>query len=224
MLLGGNGLVCWAEQWVPSGLAALLIASVPLWMALFEGLLGGARPRPQVLVGLLLGFLGVALLVGDGASAGGDGRVLAGAAGLVAAAALWAAGSLLSRRVALPPSPILATGMEMIAGGAALLLVGSVVGEWGRLDPGAVSLRSALSFVYLAVAGSIVAFTAYVWLLRVSTPSKAATYAYVNPVVAVLLGWAFAGERLDARILVGAAVILGAVVLITTSRPPTPRD
>ncbi len=219
LLLGGNGGVVWAEQHVPSGLTALLIGTVPLWMALLDWLRpGGAKPPKGVIVGLTLGFLGMAILVGPVELAGGDHVDLVGAAVLIFASLSWATGSLYSRRAQLPASPLLATGMEMLAGGALLLIASLLAGEWTRLVPSALSLRSWLALGYLIAFGALIGFTAYIWLLRVTTPAHASTYAYVNPVVAIFLGWAFAGEPLTARTLLAAAVIVAAVVIITTYR------
>ena len=227
LLLGGNGGVVQAEQLVPSGLTALLIATVPLWMALLEWLRGGVRPRAGVAIGLAVGFGGIALLVSPGEIAGGEHINPIGATVLVLASLSWAIGSLYSRKAKLPDSPFLATAMEMLAGGALLLVAGSLTGEWARLELSEVSLRSILSFVYLIFFGSLVGFTAYIWLLRVSTPARVSTYAYVNPVVAVMLGAALAGEPLTPRTLLAAAVILGAVLLITTygsAKIPKPKE
>ena len=219
LLLVGNGGVVWAEQRVPSGLTALLVGMVPLWMALLEWLRpGGAKPLNGVIVGLTLGFLGMALLIGPVELAGGDHVDLVGAAVLIFASLSWATGSLYSRRAQLPASPLLATGMEMLAGGALLLIASLLAGEWMRFDASALSLRSWLALGYLIVFGALIGFTAYIWLLRVSTPAHVSTYAYVNPVVAIFLGWAFANEPLTARTLLAAAVIVAAVVIITTYR------
>lgn len=219
LLLGGNGGVVWAEQVIPSGVAALLVATVPLWMVLLDWARPGGRgPSATVVVGLLVGFGGLVLLVGPADLVGGD-RVDPVGAGVVLFASLaWAAGSIYSRSAALPASPFLATGMEMIAGGALLVVAGLARGEWAAFDPSGVSAASAAAFAYLVVFGSLIGFTSYIWLLGVSTPSRVATYAYVNPVVAVLLGWALAGEPLTARVAGAAAVIVAAVVLITRER------
>ena len=218
MLLGGNGLVTWAERRVPSGLAALIVASVPIWMAVFEGIEKRARPRGAVIGGLLLGLAGIALLVAPGRFAG-DGHVdPLGAAALVTAALCWSAGSLYARRAALPPSILTATAMEMIAGGAWLWTAGLLFGEGSRLDLAAVSARSAISLGYLVVFGSLIGFSAYVWLLHATTPARVSTYAYVNPIVAVILGAIIAGEVLTPRILVAGSVILAAVALIVVAR------
>ncbi len=219
LLLGGNGAVVWAEQRVPSGVTALLVALVPLWMVLLEWRgRGGARPDAGTVAGLALGLGGLLLLVGPEQVLGGGHIDHAGAVVLALGTLSWAAGSLYSRHAHLPAAPMLATAMEMLCGGALLLVAAGVRGEFAQADLGAISLRSALSFAYLVVFGSLVAFTAYIWLLRATTPARASTYAYVNPVVAMLLGWALAGEPLSPRTLLAAAVIVTAVVLITWSR------
>jgi drug/metabolite transporter (DMT)-like permease len=218
LLLGGNGGVVWAEQRVASGLTALLVATVPLWMVLLEWRGGGARPTGRVWAGIVVGFAGLGILVGPAELLGGGAADPAGAAVLVLASILWAAGSVYSRRAPLPESPLLGTGMEMLAGGALLLAAGTLAGEWGRVELAAVSARSALALLYLILFGSLVGFTAYVWLLRHVEVAKVSTYAYVNPVVAVLLGWALAGEALTARTGAAAAVIVAAVAVITGAR------
>ncbi|MFN2564559.1 MAG: EamA family transporter [Gemmatimonadaceae bacterium] len=215
LLLGGNGAVVWAEQRVASGVTALLVATVPVWMVLLDWLRpGGVRPRAGVFAGLALGLVGLALLVGRGALGGGGAEPL-GAAVLVVGSILWATGSLYVRHNPRPSSALVTNAVQMLAGGAALLLAGTLAGELARLDLSAASTRSLLSLLYLIVAGSLIGFTAYTYLLQVSTPAKVSTYAYVNPIVAVLLGWAFAGEEITARTLVAAAVILAGVAIIT---------
>jgi len=225
LLLGGNGLVTWAEQWVPSGLAALLVASVPLWMGVMNWMIEpSARPRARGIAGLFLGFAGVGILVDPRGDLGADPQLLVGALAIVVASSLWAGGSLYSRRAELPDDPLLSTGLQMLAGAVSLAVVGTIAGEWARLDPAAISTKSALALLYLIVFGSIVAFTAYVWLLRATTPAKVSTYAYVNPVVAVLLGWGLAAEPFTARTLVAAAIIVASVVMITTEVSPRTRS
>jgi drug/metabolite transporter (DMT)-like permease len=217
LLLGGNGLVSWAEQWVPSGLTALLVATTPLWMGTLSGMVEPAgRPGRWGKAGVVLGFLGVAVLVGPRSELTANAPTLLGAFGVVAAAFLWAAGSLLSRRVELPKDAFLSTGMQMIAGAGGLLLVGTLGGEWPRVHVEAFTTRSLAAFAYLIVFGSILGFTAYVWLLKNVAPAKVATYAYVNPVVAVFLGWALGGETVSPRTLLAAAIIVVSVMMITS--------
>lgn len=222
MLLVGNGGVTWAEQWVESGTAALMVASVPLWMVLLDWARPGGRPpRPSVWAGILVGLLGVALLFGGPDM---DVRYTLGWVALLVASISWAAGSLYSRTAVLP-APLLATAMQMLAGGALLLVLGVATGELQALDPGTVTPRSVLALGYLIVAGSLIGYSAYVWLLRVTTPAVASTYAFVNPVVAVFLGWLLAAERITPRILLASVVIVGGVGLITAfrRRGPGPR-
>jgi drug/metabolite transporter (DMT)-like permease len=217
LLLGGNGGVVWAEQSVPSGLAALLVAMAPLWMAVLDWVRpGGVRPSNGVALGLGLGFAGVVLLVGPDELIGGGRVDPIGALVLILASLSWAAGSVYSRHGQRPTSPLLGTGMQMLSGGALLMLVGSAAGEWAGFDYRAVSLRSLASLGFLIAFGSLVGFTAYIWLLRVTTVARASTYAYVNPAVAVFLGWSLAGEALTLRTLLAAGVIVAAVVVITT--------
>lgn len=221
LLLGGNGLVSWAELRVASGPAALLVSTIPLFVVLLEWL--GPRPirvgPPSRLVGVgvLAGFAGIVLLIGPGDLLG-ERIDLVGAGALVFAALSWSVGSTISRRLPQPASPILGTAMQMLAGGALLLGVGAGLGEISRLDPATVSAESLFALGYLIVFGSLAAFTAYVYLLQSVAITKVATYAYVNPVVALILGWALAGEELSPRMLLASAVILGAVMLITTRR------
>jgi drug/metabolite transporter (DMT)-like permease len=216
LLLGGNGLVVWSEQRISSGMAALLVGTVPCFMVLVDWLRpGGLRPSGRVVAGLGLGLLGLVWLVGPDSVMGGGRADLLGAAALVFASFSWAVGSIYSRHAPMPASPFLGTAMQMLAASVALFALSAGLGEPWRFDASAVSLRSLLGLLYLVVFGSIVAFSAYIWLLRVSTPARVSTYAYVNPVVAVLLGAAFAGEALTTRMLVAAAVIVSGVALIT---------
>ena len=221
LLLGGNGAVVWAEQWVDSGLAALLIATVPFWMVLLDWLWGGGRrPSGWAWVGIGWGLFGIWLLVGGGGFGVLEGPALVGGAVILAGSVSWAVGSIHSRRAAVPAAPRMATAIQMLAGGALLTVAGAAAGEWTRWDPAATSARSVLSLAYLIVFGGMVGYSAYIWLLRVSTPGRVATYAYVNPVVALLLGWLLADEPLGPRTLLAAGVILSAVVLLNrVSRP-----
>lgn len=220
MLLGGNGGVTWGEQHLASGLAALLVAMVPIWMAALNWLRpNGVRPSREVIIGLVLGFAGVVLLVSqDGIAGGGSPMALVGALVIVVGTIGWAAGSLYSKEAPLPAQPLMGTAVEMLMGGVWLWLVAIPNGDWGQLDLAAISLRSGAAFAYLTLFGSLIAFSAYVFLLRATTPTRAATYAYVNPVVAVVLGWALAGEPLTPRTLIAAVIIIAGVVVTTTYR------
>jgi drug/metabolite transporter (DMT)-like permease len=214
LLLGGNASVAWAEQRVPSGLAAVLIAVAPIWMVGLEWARGAPRPKKHVIAGLLLGLVGVGLLVSARGSASSSVDPL-GAAILILASASWAWGSVISKTAALPESPFVATSMEMIAGGVLLLLTALAAGQLKGFDPRHVSLQAWLSWGYLVVFGSLVGFTAYIWLLGVTSIAKAGTYAYVNPIVAVLLGWAILHEPVTARMLLAAGIILAGVALVS---------
>lgn len=218
LLFVGNGGVCWAEQTVPSGLTALLVAMVALWLVVIEWLRpGGARPAARVITGLVMGFAGLALLVGP-ANLGGSGRINpVGTAVLVLASFSWACGSLYSKHGQMPDSPLLGAAMQCLAGGIVLWVVGLLVGEGKALHLTGVSLRSWLGLGYLIVFGSCLGFTAYIYLLKHSTPARVGTYAFINPVVALFLGWALAGEPLTLRTGIAAAVILTAVVVVITA-------
>jgi drug/metabolite transporter (DMT)-like permease len=219
LLLGGNGMVVLAERDVPTGLAALLIATEPLMIVLLDWARpGGARPGIRVALGLLLGLIGMVILIGPVGLAGGGHVAPLGAALLIFATISWAAGSLYAARGRSTASPTMSAGIQMLAGGALLSVAGLLRGEAGTLVFSDVSLRSGGALVYLIVFGSLIGFTSYSWLLRVASPSLVSTYAYVNPVVAVLLGWALAGEPLTLRTLLAAVVIVSAVVMITTNR------
>ena len=214
LFLGCHGLLAWAEQTVPSGVAALPLATIPVWLTLLDWASGGPRPGWRAGVGLALGLLGLVFLIGPGAR---HGAPLVPLLALVGSALGWAAGSILSRRLPRPPSLILASGMQLICGGVALAVVGLALGEAGRVDAGVLAPRAVLAFVYMVVAASLIGFTAYMWLLRVSTPARVGTYAFVNPVVALFVGWAFAGEGLDARTLLASLVIVAGVALVVAS-------
>ena len=215
LLAGGNGLVSWGEQWVPTGLAALLVGSVPLWFALWARLLNRERMGVQAVVGIAVGFAGVAILVRpDG---GGTARLI-GVLATLLAACLWGLGSAWSKRAALPQRPLVSTAVQMLGGGAVLLVMGIAGGELGRLDLGAITATSLLGLAYLIVFGSLLAFSAYTWLLQNARTSLTATYAYVNPVVAVLLGFVFLGETVTPQTVLGGAVILLAVALMASRR------
>jgi drug/metabolite transporter (DMT)-like permease len=219
LLLGGNGLVMFAEQSVPSGITALIIASVPLWFAVIDRIVFRRRLSWPAVLGLAIGFGGLALLVNPT-----GGRLdPAGVAALVVASISWAGGSLYARHATLPKRPLVGTGMEMLAGGVLLALVAVVRGEFARVDLASISIDSVLGLVYLIVFGSLVAFAAYVWLLRVTRTTLVSTYAYVNPVVAVFLGWAVLAEPITPLTLVAGAIIVVAVALIVSARPAKER-
>ena len=218
LLLLGNGGVVLAERTVPSGVVALLVAMVPLWMVLLEWLRpGGVRPSLRTVVGLVVGFAGMVLLVGP-SGLGGEPVDPLGAGLVLVGSLAWAAGSIYARGAALPKSALLATGMQMAWGGVWLTAAGLLAGEWRGLDPAEFTTRSLLAWGYLVVFGSLVGFTAYIWLLGATSAARVSTYAYVNPVVAVLLGWGLLGEPLSARVIAAAAVIIAAVAVITTGR------
>jgi drug/metabolite transporter (DMT)-like permease len=215
LLLLGNGGVVWAEQRVSSGLVALLVSTEPLWIVLFGWMRDHGRPPGRVLLGLLLGFTGLVLLVRPSSSGG---IYPFGVAAVLVASVSWAWGSLYGQRAKLPASPLLGTAMQMLGGGGLLLLASALTGEPARFHLAAVSAKSVLSLAYLAVFGALIAFTAYVWLLKAAPPVLVSTYAYVNPLVAVFLGWAVAGEPITRGTLIAAAVILAGVALISSAR------
>ena len=221
LLLVANGLVGVGEQGVPSGLAALLVATMPLWLLGIDAGLSHTRLGLAPLGGLLLGLAGVALLSGLGS--GGHVSVT-GALTILGAAALWALGIIMARRGTLPPSAALASGMEMLAGGAALLILSAATGEFSALHLGHVSTRSWLALAYLIVIGSIVAFSAFGIAVRSLPTATVATYAYVNPVIAVLLGALILGEHLTPMMIIGGVLIVSAVVLVVrrSGRPASP--
>lgn len=219
LLLGGNGGVIVAQHYIPSSLAALLVATEPFWVVILGWLMfRGVRPNLKVVGGLLLGFVGVFLLIGGrGLGIGtGDGQLF-GTVLIIFSAASWAGGSLYGLRAPAPKSALLGAGMQMLAGGFLLMLVGIFTGEWINFSFADVSRNSWLALVYLTIFGSIIGFTAYSWLLKNVDPSLVSTYAYVNPVIAVLLGWFVAGESLTGQMLVGAGIIVSSVMLITSS-------
>jgi drug/metabolite transporter (DMT)-like permease len=219
LLLGGNGAVVWAEQFVPSGMTALLVSILPFWLVIIEWVRPPRRrPAGAVLMGLILGFAGIVVLVGR-TDVGGHADVsLTGALVLITGSLSWAIGSFYSRDAELPESGLLTTGMEMLGGGTLLLIVGVSTGELSGFDIHNVSRASAAGLLYLITFGSLLGFTSYIWLLDKVSPARLGTYAYVNPVVAVVLGWAIAGERLSIRTAVAATIVICAVALITTAR------
>jgi drug/metabolite transporter (DMT)-like permease len=219
LLGGGMGMVAYGEQTIPSGIAALLIAMMPVWVAIF-GRAFFAETLPRLAgVGIVVGFVGVAILVGPTILGQTGALDSAGLAAIIISPIAWSLGSLYaSHRAVLPRQPLVATGTQMLAGGAVLALMAGIAGEYGRFDAAAISTDSLAALAYLTVVGSLLAFTAYGWLLRVAPLPLIATYAYVNPVVAVVLGAFVRHEPIDLRTLVAGAVIVGAVALIVTAR------
>ena len=216
LLVGGNGLVMWAEKFIPSGLTALIVALAPVWFALIDWLRpSGIRPRFKTIVGIVVGFIGVAMLVNGRGPTGPGQTFWFGALAVIVAGISWASGSLYAKHSPNAGSPWMNAAAQMICGGVGLLLVGLLLGEPWRTDWSHVSGRSLAALGYLIVFGSWIGFSAYVWLLKASTPSRVSTYAYVNPVIAVFLGWALLGESLSAHMLVGALIVLAGVITIT---------
>ena len=219
LLLGGNGGVTLAEQYVSSGLASVIVATVPIYIALFAWWAGVApRPTPIVWLGLAGGLAGVIILLAPEVhlSHGQNGKAATGIVILLCSSFIWSAGSIYSRKAKSISEPLLLAGQQMICGGALLALAGLLVGEQRRFDAGRISLLSMGAFVYLVIVGALVGYTAYIFLLRHCEPAKVATYAYVNPIVAVILGWLFAGEKLSGRTAIAAGLIIGSVALVIT--------
>jgi drug/metabolite transporter (DMT)-like permease len=222
MLALGNGAVNWAETSVPSGIVALMVSTVPLWMVLVDWARpNGRRPHRLVFVGLALGLVGMLVLVGPGVFVGSGHVPAAGAIILMVGSLSWAVGSIITRQSARPKSPLMATAVQMIAGGIAFFVIAVMLGEQHGVSFAAVSGRSALAALYLTLVGSLVAFTAYIYLLGAVSAAKASTYAYVNPVIAVVLGWLFANEPLGPRTVIAAAIILTGVAIITVTQGST---
>jgi drug/metabolite transporter (DMT)-like permease len=223
LLMCSNGMIMVAEKTVPSGLTALIVAMVPLWIAFFDRILFGRRLQPRVTIGLITGFFGAALLVGG--SIQGDKNV-AGTVMVIGAALSWTLGSLYARDARLPARPLVGTAMEMLAGGAMLVAAGVIRGELSGLDPSTFRVSSMLALLYLVVFGSLVGYSSYVWLIRSAPTELASTYAYVNPVVAVSLGSVILNEPLTARtVLAGAIVVVSVALIVTTQgKPATPGE
>ena len=226
LLLGiGNGTVSWAEQTVPSGIAALLVATVSFWMVLVDWLRpGGVRPAPRVIASFLLGFAGMALLVGPKHLGNSERIDPVGALALMGASLAWASGSIFSRHHPHPRSPLLSMAMQALSGGTMLCLYAILSGGTRNFHFAQVTTRSWLGLLYLIVFGSALGFSAYVYLLKHSTAAHVATYAFVNPVVALFLGWFFAAEPLSLRTLLASAVILTAVILVITAPHKTVQE
>lgn len=221
LLLGGNGLVSWAEQFIPSGVAALIIGSVPLFLVIAEAIRPrGVKPNWFTILGLLIGFIGIFILVGPAEISGSNERLDPfGVIALLSACVLWAAGSVYSKSADLPKSTLMTTGAEMLMGSLGLLIVSLLTGELKGWEVAGVSARSMYGLVYLILIGSLVGFGSYVWLLQNAPISLVATYAYVNPIVAILLGNSLGDEPLEPRIWIATAIIIGSVIFINSSKP-----
>jgi drug/metabolite transporter (DMT)-like permease len=213
------GLLFWAEQRVPSGIAAVMLATIPVFMALSEiAFLKTQRLTVRLATALLVGIGGVAVLMSRSLNLGGAPIDRAGAVALIIAAMSWSVASALTRKLPLPPSKVMNSGAQMLTGGVLLVLAAAALGEFRNFHPATVSRGAWIALLYLIVAGSIIAFTAYVWLIHHESPTKVGTYAYVNPVVAVLLGYFLGGEGLGLRTILGTLLVLISVVVITTTR------
>ncbi len=222
LLVGGNGLVSWSEQRVVSSIAAVIVGSMPLWIVLIDAVRpGGSKPFWLTVVGVVLGFVGILILVNPFGSSNNDSNAVdtIGAIALLIASLLWSIGSIYGRENhhKLPNQPLLASGMEMLVGGVGLFIVGTLAGEWGRLNIAEISISSIVGLVYLIFFGSIVGFASYSWLLGVAPTPLVATYAYVNPLVAVFLGSIIANEPMNFQIIFSALLIVGAVLIINTT-------
>jgi len=227
LLLGGNGLVAWAEQFIPSGIAALIIGSSPMFLVLAEALRpGGVKPNWQAIVGLLIGFTGIFILVGPSNISGSATKINPfGVAALLSACLFWATGSIYSKNADLPKSSLMTTGAQMLTGSVGLFVVSVLTGELSKWDPAGVSMRSIYGLSYLIFVGSLIGFASYGWLLQNAPISLVATYAYVNPIVAVLLGSWFASEKLEPHIWLATAIIIGSVMFINNrSRPKVRKE
>ena len=222
LLLGGNGLVSWAEQFIPSGIAALIIATVPLWLVIMEAVRpGGIKPTWQAIVGLVIGFIGIFILAGPAEISGSKTNLdTFGVVALLFATLLWALGSIYSKSADLPKASMVTTGAEMLMGSIGLMVVSLLTGELHGWDPTGISARSIGGVIYLILIGSIAGFGSYIWLLQNAPISLVATYAYVNPIVAVILGYLFANEPLEPRTWIAAAIIIGAVIFINSKGKP----
>ena len=222
LLLGGNGLVSWAEQFIPSGIAALIIATVPLWLVIMEAVRpGGIKPTWQAIVGLVIGFVGIFILAGPAEISGSKTNLdTFGVIALLFATLLWALGSIYSKSADLPKASMVTTGAEMLMGSIGLMVVSLLTGELHGWDPTGISARSIGGVIYLILIGSIAGFGSYIWLLQNAPISLVATYAYVNPIVAVILGYLFANEPLEPRTWIAAAIIIGAVIFINSKGKP----
>ena len=222
LLLGGNGLVAWAEQFIPSGIAALIIGSSPMFLVMAEAIRpGGVKPNWQAIVGILIGFVGIFILVGPSNISGSTTKLNPlGVIALLSACLLWASGSIFSKNADMPKSSLMSTGAQMLAGSVSLMIMSLLTGELSKWDPSGVSMHSIYGLLYLIFVGSLVGFVSYGWLLQNAPISLVATYAYVNPIVAVILGSLFAAEKLEPHIWLATAIIIGSVIFINGKSKP----
>lgn len=219
LLLCGNGMLVWAEQYIDSGMAALLITLEPIWIVLLLWVSSKKDPSFIILSGVIIGIAGMAILIDPTALSGAKGIDLRGVIGVSFSTLAWAIGSLYSVKAKLPSSSIQSTGMQMVAGGLMLIIAGTATGEWSEIDFNALSTKSLLAFTYLLVFGSLIGYTSYSFLLKNAHPNHVSTYAYVNPVIAVFLGWAFANEIINMQTLIASVLLIGAVVIIISYSP-----
>jgi len=225
LLLGGNGLVAWAEQVIPSGVAALIIGSVPMFLVVTEALRpNGIKPNWQAILGLLIGFAGIFILVGPAEISGSAAKLNPfGVAALLFACLFWSIGSVYSKSADLPRSSLMSTGAQMLMGSISLFVISLITGELSHWDPASISARSIYGLLYLIFVGSLIGFASFGWLLQNAPISLVATYAYVNPIVAVLLGNWLASEPLEPRIWLATAIIIGSVIFINMTKPKAAR-
>lgn len=222
LMVGGTGVVAWCSQYIPSGLIALIIATVPLWIVLIEWIRpNGVKPTALMGIGVAMGLVGVGLLITPGRIAGGDQIDTVAGLILICGCLSWASGSVASRYAPLPKSLNLSASMQLIVSGIVLIGISLLSGEFTGLDWSTISNRSLWSTIYLTVLGTL-AFAAYIWVIQATSPAKASTYAFVNPVIAVFLGVTLGGEDFNSRVLISSIIIISAVVLIIASRRPRP--
>ena len=217
MVAAGNGAVAYTEQTVPSNLVALTVALMPAWMVLFDRVLNGVVPPRSTMLALIVGFGGVAVLMGPSGLGAGEIPVI-GALTVMTGSMSWALGSILTRGLPRPTSVMMGTGAQMVWGGVALITLGTIVGEWSHIDRAAIDGWTVATWLYLVIAGSIIAYSAYVYLLHNTAPAKAGSYAFVNPIIAVIVGAGLGGEPLSPRVGIAAVMIVGAVALIVRYR------
>ena len=219
LLVGGNGIITWAEQFVPSGVAALIIGSVPLWIFVINLIHPEGRQINRIgVIGVITGFMGIALLIGPTQLANSSEHINPmGIIAIFAAAIFWSLGSLYGRNAPMPPSPLLSTGMEFLAGGVGLLILSAITGEFRKFNPTLISTHSIYGLLYLMIFGSLIGFIAYTWLLRNVPITLVSTYAYVNPLIAIILGNLLAMETLNLRIFTAAAIIISSVFMINST-------